>query len=58
VKLEWDLSKEAANRIKHGIDFSTVPEAFEDSQRIFIRYPGLTETKPVGSWWDLMDTEF
>lgn len=42
VKFEWDRSKEAGNLVKHGIDFSTVPEAFGDARRIFIRFPGLT----------------
>lgn len=42
MKFEWDRSKEAQNRVKHGVDFSTVPEAFEDSRRVLIRYPGMT----------------
>ena len=33
---EWDVAKEAANIGKHGIDFSTVPAAFEDPQRLVI----------------------
>lgn len=28
--------------VKHGVDFSTVPIAFDDPLRLFIRYPGLT----------------
>ena len=43
MKFEWDDVKETENRAKHGIDFSSVPVAFEDSRRIFIRYPGLTK---------------
>ncbi len=43
MKFEWDRSKEAQNLVKHGVDFSSVPEAFEDSRRIFIRYPGMTQ---------------
>ncbi len=28
--------------LKHGVDFSTVPFAFDDPHRLFLRYPGLT----------------
>jgi uncharacterized DUF497 family protein len=42
VKFEWDRSKEAGNLLKHGVDFSSVPDAFGDPRRIFIRYPGMT----------------
>ncbi len=28
--------------LKHDVDFSSVPFAFDDPQRLFIRYPGLT----------------
>ena len=45
MKFEWDRSKEAGNVVKHSVDFSTVPEAFGDSRRIFIRYPGMTENE-------------
>ena len=41
VKFEWDRVKEALNLAKHGVDFSTVPVAFNDPNRIFLRYPGL-----------------
>jgi uncharacterized DUF497 family protein len=42
VKFEWDGSKETGNLLKHGDDFSSVPDAFGDPRRIFIRYPGMT----------------
>ncbi len=42
MKFEWDHAKEAGNLVKHGVDFSCVPEAFGDPRRIFIRYPGMT----------------
>jgi len=42
VKFEWDGSKESGNLLKHGVDFSSVPDAFGDPRRIFIRYPGMT----------------
>ncbi len=41
MKFEWDPAKESVNQTKHGVDFSTVPVAFRDPCRIFIRYPGL-----------------
>ncbi len=28
--------------LKHGVDFSKVPAAFDDPRRMLIRYPGLT----------------
>jgi len=46
VKFEWDRSKEAANLAKHGVDFSTVPNAFGDDSRIFLRFPGLVLSEP------------
>ena len=42
MKFEWDGSKETGNLLKHGVDFSSVPDAFGDPRRIFIRYPGMT----------------
>lgn len=41
MKFEWDLAREAANLAKHGVDFSKVPDAFADKQRLFLRIPGL-----------------
>ena len=43
MKFEWDDAKETAIFAKHGVDFSSVPVAFQDSRRLFIRYPGLTQ---------------
>jgi uncharacterized DUF497 family protein len=51
VKFEWDREKEGANLAKHGVDFSLVPKAFADPQRIFIRYPGLESAE---SRWQLV----
>lgn len=45
MKFEWDSAKERSNLEKHGVDFSTVSEAFEDPARIFIRYPGMTRSE-------------
>jgi len=32
----WDAAKESANVDKHGVDFSTVPAAFEDPRRLIL----------------------
>lgn len=34
MAFEWDAAKEAANLKKPGVDFSTVPEAFDDPRRL------------------------
>ena len=36
MAFEWDLAKEEANLEKHGVDFSTVPAAFDDPQRLMV----------------------
>jgi hypothetical protein len=36
MAFEWDLTKEAANVAKHGVDFSTVPAAFDDPRRLIL----------------------
>lgn len=36
MAFEWDAAKEAANLEKHGVDFSTVPEAFDDPRRLVV----------------------
>ena len=41
MQFEWDASKEAENRTKHGIDFSTVGIAWSDPHRLVFRYPGM-----------------
>ncbi len=33
-EFEWDLVKEAANVIKHGVDFSAAQRAFADPRRV------------------------
>jgi uncharacterized DUF497 family protein len=33
-EFEWDRAKEAANVIKHGVDFSTAQLAFADPRRV------------------------
>ncbi|MDA0345980.1 MAG: BrnT family toxin [Verrucomicrobia bacterium] len=39
---EWDLAKEKENLAKHGVDFSTVGEAWSDPDRLIFRNPGMT----------------
>ena len=34
MKFEWDANKERANLAKHGIDFATASEVFDDPDRI------------------------
>lgn len=36
MSFEWDLAKEDANLEKHGVDFSTVPTAFDDPKRLIV----------------------
>jgi len=36
VAFEWDAAKELANMNKHGVDFSTVPAAFDDPRRLVL----------------------
>lgn len=36
VDFEWELAKETNNLSKHGVDFSTVPMAFEDPQSLIL----------------------
>ncbi len=36
MAFEWDAAKEAANLEKHGVDFATVPAAFEDPRRLVV----------------------
>ncbi len=36
VAFEWDAAKESANVLKHGVDFSSVPAAFDDPRRLIL----------------------
>jgi uncharacterized DUF497 family protein len=36
MAFEWDAAKEAANLEKHGVDFSSVPAAFDDPRRLVV----------------------
>jgi uncharacterized DUF497 family protein len=36
VAFEWDRAKETENAGKHGVDFSTVPAAFDDPRRLIL----------------------
>jgi len=43
---ECDPEKEVVNLAKHGVDFSTVPEAFNDPKRILRASRGRSSTEP------------
>lgn len=36
MTFEWDSAKEASNLRKHGVDFSTVANAFEDPKLLIV----------------------
>lgn len=36
MDFEWSLEKEAGNLAKHGMDFSTVPQAFEYPKSLIV----------------------
>jgi uncharacterized DUF497 family protein len=36
MAFEWDAAKESTNAAKHGVDFSTVPAAFDDPRRLIL----------------------
>lgn len=46
MAFEWDSSKEAANLKKHGVDFSTVPVAFDDSRRLVVEDVAHSASEP------------
>jgi uncharacterized DUF497 family protein len=39
TRFEWDSSKDAANRLKHGVDFHEAASAFEDERGLVIADP-------------------
>ena len=41
MQFEWDITKEAENLEKHGVDFATVGIAWSDPYRLIFRYPGM-----------------
>jgi uncharacterized DUF497 family protein len=43
---EWDSTKEAANLEKHGVDFSTVPAAFDDPRRLVVEDAAHSASEP------------
>jgi hypothetical protein len=46
MAFEWDAAKEAANLVKHGVDFSTVPAAFDDPRRLVVEDAAHSVTEP------------
>src|SRR5208283_4679832 len=47
MRFEWDPAKSAANRIKHGIDFSTTKDLWLDENRIEIHVPHPVENRHI-----------
>lgn len=46
VAFEWDAEKEKENLRKHGVDFSTVPHAFDDVARLIVPDAGHSGNEP------------
>ncbi len=46
MRLEFDPDKEALNRAKHGIGFSTVQRVFEDPNRMIVPNETHSSTEP------------
>lgn len=46
VLFEWDPTKEKENLAKHGVDFSSVGDAWSDPYRLIFRHPGMTRDEP------------
>ena len=46
VLFEWDPTKEKENLAKHGVDFSSVGDAWSDPHRLIFRHPGMTLDEP------------
>lgn len=47
MAFEWDAAKETANLEKHGVDFSTVPEAFDDPRRLVVADAAHSASEPL-----------
>ncbi|MGD0281913.1 MAG: BrnT family toxin [Dissulfurispiraceae bacterium] len=47
MKFEWDRDKSDANRIKHGIDFTTAKDLWLDENRIEIHAPYPVEDRRI-----------
>ncbi len=47
MRFEWDPAKSAANRIKHGIDFTEAKDLWLDENRIEIHLPYPVESRRI-----------
>ncbi|MBI3392105.1 MAG: BrnT family toxin [Nitrospirae bacterium] len=47
MDLDWDPKKSDANRTKHGIDFETAKELWQDENRVEIRAPHPVEDRAI-----------
>lgn len=47
MEFEWDPAKSAANKLKHGIDFTTAKDLWLDEHRIEIHLPYPLEDRRV-----------
>ncbi|MBI5126012.1 MAG: BrnT family toxin [Planctomycetes bacterium] len=47
MKFEWDEKKGEVNRLKHGVDFKTAVEIWQDEKRIEIQVPHPVEDRNV-----------
>jgi uncharacterized protein len=47
MKFEWDVAKNSANRLKHGIDFETAKDLWLDENRIEIQAPHPVENRHI-----------
>ncbi|MGD0884034.1 MAG: BrnT family toxin [Thermodesulfovibrionales bacterium] len=47
MRFEWDPVKSAANRIKHGINFTRAKDLWRDENRIEIHVPHPVENRRI-----------
>ena len=47
MRFEWDPAKSAANKLKHGIDFTTAKDLWLDENRIEIHVPHPVENRRI-----------
>lgn len=47
MDFDWDPKKSDANRTKHGIDFETAKELWQDENRVEIRAPHPVEDRTI-----------
>ena len=47
MQFEWDDEKSRTNKTKHGIDFDTVKDLWNDSNRVEIQAPSPLENRSI-----------